>query len=127
MPRYVVQRTFPAGLNIPIATEGADLCRSVVECNTEEGVTWVHSYVSEDKRSTFCVYDAPTLKRSPRQPHAITSQSIRSLRCGLSTPTSTRESCRSHPCSQRAARRAGLLKSMYSTSTSSGEGGVMPR
>jgi hypothetical protein len=23
------------------------------------GVTWVHSYVSDDKRRTFCVYDAP--------------------------------------------------------------------
>jgi hypothetical protein len=59
MPRYVVQRTFPAGLKIPIASDGADLCRSVVDCNAEEGVTWVHSYVSEDKRTTFCVYDAP--------------------------------------------------------------------
>ena len=26
----------------------------------ELGVTWVHSYVSEDKKTTFCVYDAPT-------------------------------------------------------------------
>ena len=24
------------------------------------GVTWVHSYVSDDKRNTFCVYDGPT-------------------------------------------------------------------
>ena len=23
-------------------------------------MTWLHSYVSEDNRSTFCVYDAPT-------------------------------------------------------------------
>ena len=33
---------------------------TVVERNAEEGVTWVHSYVSADKRTTFCVYDAPT-------------------------------------------------------------------
>jgi hypothetical protein len=32
----------------------------VVDRNTDEGVTWVHSYVSEDKRKTFCVCDAPT-------------------------------------------------------------------
>ncbi len=25
------------------------------------GVTWVHSYVSEDLRKTWCVYDAPNL------------------------------------------------------------------
>ncbi len=60
MPRYIVQRTFPQGLEIPIADGGADVCRAVVERNAQEGVTWVHSYVSADKRLTFCVYDAPT-------------------------------------------------------------------
>jgi hypothetical protein len=47
-------------LQITIANGGADICRAVVERNAEEGVTWVHSYVSADKRTTFCVYDAPT-------------------------------------------------------------------
>ncbi len=60
MPRYVVQRTFPEGLQIPITNGGAEVCRTVVQRNAEEGVTWVHSYVSADKRATFCVYDAPT-------------------------------------------------------------------
>jgi Protein of unknown function (DUF4242) len=59
MPRYVVERTFPDGLQIPVADGGADICRSVVERNNEEGVTWVHSYVGEDKTRSFCVYDAP--------------------------------------------------------------------
>jgi hypothetical protein len=31
----------------------------VVGSNAAEGVTWVHSYVSEDKMKTFCIYDAP--------------------------------------------------------------------
>jgi hypothetical protein len=56
----MVQRTFPEGLHIPVADGGAELCRTVVERNSDEGVTWVHSYVSDDKRTTFCVYDAPT-------------------------------------------------------------------
>ena len=60
MPRYMVQRTFADGLKIPIAKGGAETCATVVERNLEEGVTWVHSYVSADKRTTFCVYDAPT-------------------------------------------------------------------
>lgn len=61
MPRYVVERIFPDRLQIPIITNGgAGVCGAVVERNAEEGVTWVHSYVSEDKRKTFCVYDAPT-------------------------------------------------------------------
>jgi hypothetical protein len=60
MPRYVVQRTFPDGLHIPVNGEGAELCGGVIERNAEEGVTWVHSYVSDDKTRSFCVYDAPT-------------------------------------------------------------------
>lgn len=60
MPRYVVQRTFPDGLQIHAANGGSELCATVIEQNAEEGVTWVHSYVSADKRTTFCVYDAPT-------------------------------------------------------------------
>jgi hypothetical protein len=60
MPRYVVERTFPGGLNIPIGGDGAEVCLAVVERNADEGVTWVHSYVSDDKSKTFCVYDAPS-------------------------------------------------------------------
>ena len=60
MPRYIVQRTFPEGLQIHICGDGVELVRGVVERNAKEGVTWVHSYVSQDKTRTFCVYDAPT-------------------------------------------------------------------
>ena len=60
MPRYMVQRTFQDGLHIPISNGGAETCATVVERNLDEGVTWVHSYVSADKRTTFCIYDAPT-------------------------------------------------------------------
>jgi hypothetical protein len=60
MPRYVVERTFPDGLQIAVANGGAEVCGSVVERNSDEGVTWVHSYVSHDKKHTFCVYDAPS-------------------------------------------------------------------
>jgi hypothetical protein len=60
MPRYLVERTFPEGLGIPVNEEGARACMSVVENNANAGVTWVHSYVTEDKRKTFCVYDAPS-------------------------------------------------------------------
>ena len=59
MPRYMVQRTFPEGLHIPVADGGAAVCAAVIERNAEDGVTWVHSYVSADKRTSFCVYDAP--------------------------------------------------------------------
>lgn len=60
MSRYIVERTFPEGLEIPIANGGAEVCQAVVDHNADHGVTWLHSYVSADKRKTFCVYDAPT-------------------------------------------------------------------
>jgi Protein of unknown function (DUF4242) len=60
MPRYVVERTFSEGLRITAEFESVELCRSMIERNADEGVTWLHSYVSEDKRKTFCVYDGPS-------------------------------------------------------------------
>ena len=59
MPRYVVEREFPEGLQIPVDESGARACLAVIESNLEDQVTWVHSYVSADKKRTFCVYDAP--------------------------------------------------------------------
>ena len=60
MPRYMIERTFPDGLHIPISEEGAKAARNVINVNAEDHVTWVHSYVSDDKSKTFCVYDAPS-------------------------------------------------------------------
>ena len=60
MPRYMVERTFDGGLHIPTDSEGAKTCLSVVDTNGGEGVTWVHSYVTDDKSKTFCIYDGPS-------------------------------------------------------------------
>jgi hypothetical protein len=60
MPRYVVERTFPEGLGVPPSPDGAAVCKEVVDRNGDGGVTWIHSYVSTDDRTTFCVYDAPS-------------------------------------------------------------------
>jgi hypothetical protein len=55
-----VERTFPDGLPIPAGEEGRLQCLGVVERNAAEGVTWLHSYVSDDRTKTFCLYDGPT-------------------------------------------------------------------
>lgn len=60
MPRYLVERTFPDGLTIPMNDAGRDTCLTVVGANATQNVTWVHSYVSADKRTTYCIYDGPT-------------------------------------------------------------------
>jgi hypothetical protein len=59
MPRYMVERSFANGFNVPSNADGAATYRKVVDRNGELGVTWVHSYVSEDKSKTFCIYDGP--------------------------------------------------------------------
>ncbi len=70
MPRYLVERTFPNGLQIPVTEEGANICLTVVSNNTDDLVTWVHSYVTDDKAKTFCIYDAPSpeaIRRATRR------------------------------------------------------------
>ena len=60
MPRYLVERSFPKGLKIPVGVEGAEICAMIVLNNSEDNVTWIHSYVSEDRKKTYCAYEAPS-------------------------------------------------------------------
>lgn len=60
MHRYIVERSFPNKLIVPADDKGADALQNVTLTNSEESVTWIHSYVTEDKKKTFCVYDAPS-------------------------------------------------------------------
>ena len=70
MPRYLVERSFPEGLNILANGEGAEVCRTVLLNNAEDEVTWIHSYVSDDQKKTYCIYDAPSpeaIRRTARR------------------------------------------------------------
>jgi hypothetical protein len=60
MPRYLVERVFPDGLAIPMTDEGARVCLDVIGNNKADDVTWIHSYVTVDRKRTFCIYDAPS-------------------------------------------------------------------
>lgn len=59
MPRYMVERSFSDGLNIPVNQDGDAVCGGVVARNAELGVTWIQSFVSSDRKQSFCIYDAP--------------------------------------------------------------------
>lgn len=59
MPRYIIERIFPDGIEIPTTTAGARAMADVVDGNGTEGVGWVTSFVSTDRTRTFCVYDGP--------------------------------------------------------------------
>ena len=78
MPRYVIERTFPNGLHVPVNQEGAHALLDIVNRNSEQGVTWIHSYVSKDKSRSFCIYDAPTPEaiRAVAQRNALPVNSI---------------------------------------------------
>ncbi len=60
MPRSLVERTFPDGLDIPQNAAGTEMVEGVVARNLDEQVTWVRSFVSDDTRKTFCIYDGPS-------------------------------------------------------------------
>jgi hypothetical protein len=60
MPRYLVERTYPDQLALPIDPDGVPLFETIIANDALEGVTWLHSYVTVDKHKTFSVCDAPT-------------------------------------------------------------------
>lgn len=60
MPRYLVERTFSQSLTLAGDEESAAICATIVLNNSEDNVTWIHSYVSSDRHKMFCVYDAPS-------------------------------------------------------------------
>lgn len=78
MPRYIVERTFPDGLAIPTSAEGAEALSTVIQNNSAEQVTWVHSFVTQDRQKTFCVYDGPS-PESVRQAAARSGLPIDSI------------------------------------------------
>jgi len=57
MPRYLVERAFHEAWGVDGDLE--DLCREILEGNRDE-VTWLHSYVSENRQRLFCIYEAPS-------------------------------------------------------------------
>ena len=81
MPRYLVERSFPDGFQIPVDASGVRACLAMTECNLQERVFWLQSYVSLDKRHTFCIYDGPSpeaIRRAANQPpiHKIIEVSV---------------------------------------------------
>lgn len=83
MPRYVVERDFGPGLQMPLDEAGAQACREIVERNRLDNVTWLHSYLSPGECKSFCIYEAPSpesIRRAARrnglQIHQITEVQV---------------------------------------------------
>ena len=54
MPLYVIERNFAEQLEI--TKEAADAVNAI---NIEEDARWLFSFLSSDKKKTYCLYEAP--------------------------------------------------------------------
>jgi Protein of unknown function (DUF4242) len=55
MPVFLIERQFAEELEL--TAEAAD---GVNRINSDEGVRWLYSFLSADKRKTYCLYEAPS-------------------------------------------------------------------
>jgi hypothetical protein len=55
MPLYMIERTFADQLDLT-----NDDIELIEEINGDEGVRWLFSFLSADRRRTYCLYEAPS-------------------------------------------------------------------
>jgi hypothetical protein len=55
MPLFLVERNFAEDLEL-----NADDVLGIRAVNDDSGVRWVYSFLSADKRKTYCLYEAPS-------------------------------------------------------------------
>jgi hypothetical protein len=55
MPIFVVERRFAEEIDLT-----ADAADGINLINDDESVRWLYSFLSADKRKTYCLYEAPS-------------------------------------------------------------------
>jgi len=65
MALYMIERSFAEQLDL----SGGDI-ELLDDINADEGVRWVFSFLSADRRRTYCLYEAPS-------PEAIMAAAVR--------------------------------------------------
>ena len=55
MPLFMIERTFADQLDL--TSEDVQL---IDDINADEGVRWLFSFLSADRRRTYCLYEAPS-------------------------------------------------------------------
>ena len=58
MPMYVIERAFAEQLELT----GEDV-RLIEDVNADEGERWLFSFLSADRRRSYCLYEAPSPDR----------------------------------------------------------------
>ena len=54
MPRYLIERSFAE--QVVLTKDGVE---GIKRINDEEGVLWIISFLSADKKKSYCLYEAP--------------------------------------------------------------------
>jgi hypothetical protein len=65
MPIFMVERRYADELDAI-----ADVADGINRINEQEGVRWLYSFLSADKRKTYCLYEAPSpeaIRRAARR------------------------------------------------------------
>jgi len=55
VPLYLIERTFAEQLELT-----SDDVKLIEDINVDEGVNWLFSFLSADRRRTYCLYEAPS-------------------------------------------------------------------
>jgi Nickel responsive protein SCO4226-like len=55
MPLYIIERTFAEQLDLT-----DDDVRLIEDVNADEGVRWLFSFLSADRRRSYCLYESPS-------------------------------------------------------------------
>jgi hypothetical protein len=55
MPLYVIERKYADQLEV-----SSDGVKALEEINADEGVQWLFSFLSADRRQSYCLYEAPS-------------------------------------------------------------------
>ena len=55
MPLFIIEREFADQLDL---TDEA--VREIEQINDDTGVRWIYSFLSADKKKTYCLYEAPS-------------------------------------------------------------------
>jgi hypothetical protein len=54
MPLYLIERNFADQLNV-----NRDAATAITQVNADAGIQWLFSFLSADKKKTYCLYEAP--------------------------------------------------------------------
>ena len=55
MPTYMIERAFAEQLELT-----SESVKLIEEVNADEGVRWLFSFLSADRRRSYCLYEAPS-------------------------------------------------------------------